>query len=523
MPEDRYEEWAIARSEELESEFVAALEELAGLLEARGDLEGAAGAIRRVIEAEPLREDGHVWLMRLYALGGRRGEALRVYERLRERLALQVGCEPAGETQRLYEELRARKDTTPELSVELWEQVGELRLVAGDIAGATEAFRRAVSHAAPSDVKLRMHLKIARSLLMQHAAEEAEPHLVMAERLGPGDRARVGLVCLRANQAWERGRLEHAQRLAEAAFELACADGDRDDVAAARETLAVVSHLRGEWRRGLELELGTPVAAGQDAVGLARICDIHQCIAQYHLYGDRPPDEVEQYARSTLALAERTGAVRAQAFAWCLLGEVFLVRARWEEAAGCLQRSCELHESLGAPSSGLPWQRLGELSVCRGTPSEAGAFLRRAAAIATVSPMGRHLWSRIYATAALAALEQGDAVGAAGSVRAAAAATARVGQCASCGALLNPVAAEAFAALGRPTQARGYADSAAAVAAAFGSAAWRAMAEASAGAAAIAEGKPGQARSHYQAAASLYEQVGQPYWMERALARAAAV
>jgi ATP/maltotriose-dependent transcriptional regulator MalT len=85
-------------------------------------------------------------------------------------------------------------------------------------------------------------------------------------------------------------------------------------------------------------------------------------------------------------------------------------------------------------------------------------------------------------------------------VRAAAAAAARYGDCPSCGALLNPMAAEAFAALGDRNEARAYAESAAAVARVFDSSAWRAMAESAAGSAANAEGEPARARAHFAAA-----------------------
>ena len=410
--------------------------------------------MRRVIALEPLRDDAHARLMRLHVLAGRRGEAVRQYEHLCARLADELGIEPSPETQRLYEEIRTRTGIAPELNAGLWERVGDLRVLSGDTAGATRAFG-AGRRGPPRNATVRLHLKIASSLLMQHAAEEAESHLVAAERLGPDGGARVRLACLRANQAWERGRLEHAQQLAEEALKLAPYDGEVEDVAAAHEAVAVVSHLRGDWRRGLEVELERLAADGERGAQLGRIFDIHQCIAQYHLYGDVLSDDVEEYARRTLAIAEETGAVRAQAFAWCLLGEALLLRARWEEAGGCLQRSCELHESLGAPTSGLPWQRLAELAVCRGSPHEADGHLQRASAIATVSPMARHLWGRIYATAALAALERKDPAAAAQSVRSAAAAASRVGDCPSCGALLNPVAAEAFAALGRRPEARG--------------------------------------------------------------------
>jgi predicted negative regulator of RcsB-dependent stress response len=135
--------------------------------------------------------------------------------------------------------------------------------------------------------------------------------------------------------------------------------------------------------------------------------------------------------------------------------------------------------------------------------------------------MAKHLWARIHATAAFAALERGDPESAVRSVRSAAAAAARYGACPSCGALLNPIAAEAFATVRMPTEARAYAESATVVAGAFQSKPWRAMAESAAGSAALSEGQRQRARGHFVAAAKLYEDAGQPYWMQRALAQAA--
>jgi DNA-binding SARP family transcriptional activator len=521
LPEDRYEEWAIERRDELHGEFIALLEEFAGLLEARGELDAAAGAVRRLVAAEPLEERGHAWLMRLYALGGRRGEAVREYEQFHRLLQAELGSEPSPEIQRMYEEVRANQAAEPELTMELWERVGDLRVLSGDTVGAAKAFSSALE-AAAGDAVVRLRRKIASAWLMQHGADEAEPHLEAAEQLNADPAERGRLACLRANQAWERGDLVGAQRFAEEARDLAHTHGDADDVAAAQEALAVVSHLRGDWRQGLQLEIERLAVDGDGAPPLARVFDIHHCIGQYHLYGDGLSDNVEEYARRTLELAERAEAVRAQAFAWCLLGESLLLQARWEEAAGCLERSCELHASLGTRSGALPWQRRAELAACRGTPGDADAFLTRAASIATVSAMARHLWGRIYAAAALASMQRGDPEAATRSVREAASAFARYGDCPSCSALLNPVAAEAFAALGDRANARAYAESAAGVAGFFDSSAWRAMAEAAAGSVAAVEGEPGRAREHFEAAAVLYERGGQPYWAQRSLGQAAA-
>jgi DNA-binding SARP family transcriptional activator len=521
LPDDRYEEWTIAHRDELQAEYVTVLEELAELLEARGELEGAIEAAGRLVSVEPLREEGHVLLIRLEALAGRRDEALRRYEHLRKLLQAELGVEPTPATQRLYEEVRSGQPAEPELAAELWERVGELRVVAGDTNGAVKAFSLALDAAEEPAVAGRLHRQAAQALLMQHDAEEADAHLKAAEHLSADPAERARLVCLRANQAWERGDLDRAEALAEWARDLAQSVGGPDDLAAAQEALAIVSHMRGDWRRGLELEIERSEADDAGAPP-ARVFDIHHCIGQYHLYGDGLFEGVEEYARRMLALSERGNAVRAQAFAWCVLGESLLLQARFDEAAGCLERSCDLHASLGTRSGALPWQRLAELAVCRGAPGDADGFLRKASAIATVSPMARHMWGRIYATAAFAKIEQGDPEAAARSVRAAGAAAARYGDCPSCSALLNPIAAEALTRLEDGDGARAYADAATGVAGMFDSSAWRAMAESAAASVASAEGESAHARERFEAAAALYERAGQPYWLQRSREQAAA-
>jgi len=256
---------------------------------------------------------------------------------------------------------------------------------------------------------------------------------------------------------------------------------------------------------------------------LAGVFDIHHCIGQYHLYGDGLWEHVEDYARATLDRADRLGAARAQAFAWCLLGESLLLQGRFDEAAGCLERSGELHAALGERSGALPWQRLAELFVSRGMPGEAAAPLRRASAIATISPMAPHMWGRIHATSAFAALEKGDTAEAIRAVRSAATSAVRYGNCPTCSALLNPVAADAFAAVGDAEAARPFMEDAARVAEMFESSAWRAMAVSAEANLKAAEGDSAAAETQFEEAAGMYQQAGQPYWANRTRARAEAV
>jgi len=523
LPEDRYEPWVMARSDELRNEVAALLLEQAGLWEARGEIDLASAAVRRSLAQDRTEEKAAASLMRLSALAGRRHEALETFDRLRDALRSELGVDPSPQTHELREEIAAGGGLGPTMTAGLWERVGDLRLRSGDVIGAAQAFGSAIDADDTTDREAlaRRHRKAAGAYLGAHDVTAADPHLAAASRLATGDdRERVRIAVLEATACCERGDLATAAELAVRAIELAEAQGDASDVAAAHEATAIVHHMRGTWREGLREEIERLTRAPDDDE-LTRVFDIHHCIGQYHLYGDGLWEDVEPYARATLEHAEQAGAVRAQAFAWCLLGESLLLQARFDEAAGCLERSGEMHASLGTRSGALPWQRLGEVMVCRGDPDAAAPYLRRASGIATVSPMAPHLWGRIHATTAFAALERRDAGAATRSVHAAAEAAARYGDCPTCSALLHPVAAEAFAKLGAPDRARIHMEAARGVADRSESSAWRAMAVAAEGSLHTAEGDHGTARECYSRAAALYARAGQPYWASRAETEAA--
>jgi DNA-binding SARP family transcriptional activator len=424
-------------------------------------------------------------------------------------------------------ELLAAPERTPGLVGELWEKSGDLWILIGEAGRDTEAYREAIAalQEAPDEIRLaRLHRKAAYAYLSRHDTDSAEPHLIAAENLlvNLTDEAERGrLRCVRADWLWERGQLAEALEAAEESLELAERYGEPSDVVAAYETLAIVFHFSGEWRRGLHFEIQR-LGAAADNLQLARIFDIHHCVGEYHLYGDTSFEGIEEYARSTLELAGRMDARRAQAFAWCLLGESLLLRGHWDEADACLKRSTELHRELGTRAA-LPWQRLAELAVCRGDAVAAEEYLRQGMTIATVSPMAPHLWGRLYATAALNALERGDPRAATRAVEAAAEAATRYGDCPTCSALLHPVAAEAYAALGDLTKAEEHARAAEQVAGFWESAAWKAMAETAQASLALARDDSSQALSRFLAAADLYERAGQPFWAARCLLQAGLV
>lgn len=102
LPEERYEDWTTTRRESLRGTFLGLLLELADLHERDGEYPSAIAALERAVGLEPALEDAHACLMRLFALTGRRQQALRQYRRLRDTLRRELDVAPDPATQSLY-------------------------------------------------------------------------------------------------------------------------------------------------------------------------------------------------------------------------------------------------------------------------------------------------------------------------------------------------------------------------------------------------------------------------------------
>jgi predicted ATPase/DNA-binding SARP family transcriptional activator/DNA-binding CsgD family transcriptional regulator len=105
LPQDRYEPWAEERRAELGGLYLSLLLEMAGLYEERKEFEPAIEALSRMVTVEPTHEGARVGLMRLYAILGRRLEALRQYEKLKEALLRELDAKPTEDSRRLYEQI----------------------------------------------------------------------------------------------------------------------------------------------------------------------------------------------------------------------------------------------------------------------------------------------------------------------------------------------------------------------------------------------------------------------------------
>lgn len=107
------DEWLLHERERLHALALRVLEQLAEAEERAGDRPGAIATTRRVLAAEPWREEAHRRLIRLLAADGQRAAALLQLEQCRAALRRELGVEPQPETLALLGQLQAAPVAPP--------------------------------------------------------------------------------------------------------------------------------------------------------------------------------------------------------------------------------------------------------------------------------------------------------------------------------------------------------------------------------------------------------------------------
>ncbi|HET7419579.1 MAG TPA: BTAD domain-containing putative transcriptional regulator [Candidatus Dormibacteraeota bacterium] len=95
--------WVDRRREALRKNLLRALDCLAQIHTATGELSLALRAAEEAVDLEPLREAGYRRLMLVHSAAGNRAEALRVYAELEAMLEVELMTTPAPETRRVFE------------------------------------------------------------------------------------------------------------------------------------------------------------------------------------------------------------------------------------------------------------------------------------------------------------------------------------------------------------------------------------------------------------------------------------
>ena len=110
---DEFEYWLAAEQERLREKAVAALRMLIdGYLE-RGEHRAGIQYAQRLVAIDPLSEDAHQKLMRLYSLSGRRSRALAQYEDLASVLRRELDVDPMPETMALQQRILRQESSHP--------------------------------------------------------------------------------------------------------------------------------------------------------------------------------------------------------------------------------------------------------------------------------------------------------------------------------------------------------------------------------------------------------------------------
>ncbi|NTU85973.1 MAG: response regulator receiver protein [Chloroflexales bacterium] len=100
-----YDDWALRERERLRALHSACLARLMAYYRDQGAYEQSLEFGRQILYADPLREEIHRELMRLYVAAGQRAAAVRQYESCRAILAEELAIAPMEETQTLYRQI----------------------------------------------------------------------------------------------------------------------------------------------------------------------------------------------------------------------------------------------------------------------------------------------------------------------------------------------------------------------------------------------------------------------------------
>jgi len=112
-----FEEWVASERRRLADTYLLAIRQLVRLLENRGKLDDALGYARQAARSDPLSEEAHRDLIRLYLATGQPSAAVRQYHELEGLLAKEFGQLPSAATCQLLQEFlsqdggKARSDT----------------------------------------------------------------------------------------------------------------------------------------------------------------------------------------------------------------------------------------------------------------------------------------------------------------------------------------------------------------------------------------------------------------------------
>jgi DNA-binding SARP family transcriptional activator len=108
--EEFYDEWALRERERLRSLYLSGQIQLMNYYRYHSAYELGLACARNILNIDPLREEIHREMMRIYCKCGQRTQALKQYETCIKILDSELGVPPMEETQILYEQISQKSD-----------------------------------------------------------------------------------------------------------------------------------------------------------------------------------------------------------------------------------------------------------------------------------------------------------------------------------------------------------------------------------------------------------------------------
>lgn len=122
-----YDDWALREREHLRMRYLAALTYLMEFYYRQSNIEKSLSYGQKILEIDPLREEIHRRMMKMYLEAGHRVRAVRQYEICKHALSHELHIEPMEETQSLYRSLFSQKSNNyPNTKKESFDELSQI-------------------------------------------------------------------------------------------------------------------------------------------------------------------------------------------------------------------------------------------------------------------------------------------------------------------------------------------------------------------------------------------------------------
>ncbi|MCB9079783.1 MAG: AAA family ATPase [Anaerolineaceae bacterium] len=124
-----YDDWLLSYQERLHQQIITALNQLGNWQETQRTYPAAIRTTQRLLHIDPLHEETHRRLMRLYLLNDERAKALRAYHTCVTQLQQELNVDPSPATQEIYNRIVTKTGSTPSSVINTSQHLLQLPLV----------------------------------------------------------------------------------------------------------------------------------------------------------------------------------------------------------------------------------------------------------------------------------------------------------------------------------------------------------------------------------------------------------